>query len=88
MENNGFEQTSSVEQTLKEQLLTNWFNQNNLDDTRLCYQCLFTILFQVRTITNWFLILIVQFQVQTITNWFLPLQTECAIFESACRRAC
>ena len=29
----------------------------------------------------------VRFQVQTITDWFLPIQTECAIIESACRQA-
>ena len=36
------------------QLLTNWFNQNNVDDTRLCYKYLFTVLFQVQMITDWF----------------------------------
>ena len=41
---------SNFPQLLKP-VLTNWFNQNNVADTRLCYKYLFTIPFQVQTIT-------------------------------------
>ena len=45
-------------------VLTSWFNQNYVDDARLCYKHLFTVPYQVQKLFT------APFQAETITYWF------------------